>query len=139
LIDVKRDEQHYMLSRDELYVHAIHKHLSQIKNIVLTQNSAASAPVISAIEAYQTAFTNYAATQHDIGIGKDSGLQGRVYRAAEAVEPMIRQIHSKAVHTGETAWHNFLGVISLIWAAGLGLGEYFSIFTPVPSRVPSSN
>jgi PAS domain S-box-containing protein len=122
LLDLMRDEKAYLLQNEARYSRAIYEDLKELRRMVLAQNVPASPMILKALEDYETAFTQFVWLEQTIGITDDVGLQGELQRSSQAMEPILRSIHQRAIQAGERAREAFLEVISMIWAIGLGLG-----------------
>jgi PAS domain S-box-containing protein len=128
LLDLKRNEQNYLLRHEDRYITEIYEDLKTLTRMVQAHDSAAQGTILKAIKVYEGAFNNYVVIQDEIGITPEQGLQGRMQRAVEAIEPVIEQAHIQAIQVNEMARRNLLGTISMIWVTGLTLGGTFFYF-----------
>ena len=96
--------------------------------MVQAQESPAQEAILNAINVYESAFKDYVLIQDELGNTPEHGLQGRIRRAVETIEPVITAVHFHAIRVSEEARRNFVGTIALIWAAGLALGGTFFYF-----------
>jgi PAS domain S-box-containing protein len=128
LLDLMRDEKDYLLQNESHPIRGSYEDLKQLNRMLLAQGTAVSDTILKALEHYETVFTRYVLLQQKIGITDDSGLQGKVQRSGQAMEPILREIRDNALQAGERARQTFLWVISAIWILGLGLGGTFFYF-----------
>ncbi len=113
---------------EDRYIEAIYSDLKQLERMVRAQDGPVLPALLQALQDYHLTFTNYVLIQRKIGLTDDTGLQGEMQCAAQAIEPIVREIYVKVIKAGDHARQKFLVVLSIVWVVGLGLGGTFFYF-----------
>jgi PAS domain S-box-containing protein len=128
LLALKHDEADFHLYNEDRYVDALSRDISQLEGMVHDHDGPGSATLLQTLQDYDIALRNYVLIQRTIGLTEDAGLQGALQRAAQAMDPIIQDIHAKAIQVSDNGRQNLVRVMSLVWGMGLGLGGMFFYF-----------
>ncbi len=124
LLQVRRDEKNYLLTKDKTLVDEVKNSLKKLEAKVGQQNLTRKKSIISNLKQYEAALQKYMELQEKIGLTEETGLRKDIITAARATEPLIDGVLEDIVVISRAAnrkviWWSLLIIIVLTGFGGV--------------------
>lgn len=123
LLQVRRDEKNYLLTKDKTLINDINNSLKNLEMKINQSNISKKNSIVGNLKQYRAAFQKYMELQEKIGLTEETGLRKDIITAARALEPLIDKVLedniliSKAVNK-KAIWWTLLIIVVLIGVSG---------------------
>jgi len=124
LLQVRRDEKNYLLTKDKTLIDDINNSLKNLEIKVNQSNLSKKNRIIGNLKQYGAAFQKYVELQEKIGLTEETGLRKDIILAMRATEPLIDKVLednvviSRAVNR-KVIWWSLLIIIILTGFSGV--------------------
>jgi len=123
LLQLRHDEQEYLLWRSPKYIERIREHAGRLQQV-----AAGDVALGTGLQQYQTAFEKYVALDNTIGLAPNVGLQGEISQAVEAIAPILARTVKQAQEHQQAARHQLVWANGTIAAASILVAMLFFVF-----------
>jgi methyl-accepting chemotaxis protein WspA len=148
-LQLRRDEKDYLLRGEDRYIEAVNADLKKLTTDIRSSHALTDRLLadrfLTDVGLYGRLFQKYQAIDERVGRTEDTGLTGDTRRAAQQVEPVLAEISSEAVATGQAARRRVTASGAIVVVIGIGLSGLFlfvfatSLARPIKEVVGMAN
>jgi methyl-accepting chemotaxis protein len=126
LLQLRRDEQDYLLWRNPKYIERVRENVGRLKQAAGGDVGAGS--LVTGLQQYQVAFEKYVELANTIGLAPNVGLQGEISQTVEAIASILARTVKQAQQHQQAARHQLAWANGTIAAASLLVALLFFVF-----------